>query len=70
MNIHQSVLLLCVFGDMWPAFPYKNAAADLYYGGITYRVRIEGGIKAGEIKQLMAGHFSETGSKIMFVTVG
>jgi len=55
---------------MWPAFPYKNAAADLYYGGITYRVRIEGGIKAGEIKQLMAGHFSETGSKIMFVTVG
>lgn len=49
---------------------YKNAAADLYYGGITYRVRIEGGIKAGEIKQLMASHFSETGSKIMFVTVG
>lgn len=48
---------------------YKNAAADLYYGGITYRVRIEGGIKADEIKQIMASHFSESGSKIMFVTV-
>ena len=49
---------------------YKNAASDLYYGGITYRVRIQGGIKAGEIKQIMASHFSDTGSKIMFVTVG
>lgn len=49
---------------------YKNAAADLYYGGITYRIRIEGGMKADEIKQIMASHFSESGSKIMFVTVG
>lgn len=49
---------------------YKNAADDLYYGGITYRVRIEGGLKAEEIKQIMGKHFSETGSKIMFVTVG
>lgn len=48
---------------------YKNAATDLYYGGITYRVRIEGGMKADEIKQIMASHFSESGSKIMFVTV-
>lgn len=49
---------------------YKNAAADLYYGGITYRVRIEGGIKSDEIKQVMASHFSDTGSRIMFVTIG
>lgn len=49
---------------------YKNAASDLYYGGITYRVRLEGGIKAEEIKQIMASHFSDTGSKIMFVTIG
>ena len=48
---------------------YKNASADLYYGGITYRVRIEGGIKADEIKQIRASHFSPSGSKIMFVTV-
>lgn len=49
---------------------YKNAAADLYYGGITYRVRITGGMKADEIRQIMASHFSDSGSKIMFVTVG
>ena len=49
---------------------YKNAAADLYYGGITYRVRLTGGMKQGEIKQLVADHFSDSGSKIMFVTIG
>ena len=49
---------------------YKNAAADLLYGGITYRVRIEGGMKAGEIKQIMATHFADPGSRIMFVTIG
>ena len=49
---------------------YKNAATDLYYGGITYRIRIAGGLKAGEIKQMIASHFSDSGSKIMFVTVG
>lgn len=49
---------------------YKNSAADVYYGGITYRVRLEGGLKAGEIRQIMASHFSESGSTIMFVTCG
>ena len=27
---------------------YKHASADMLYGGITYRVTISGGIKAGE----------------------
>lgn len=49
---------------------YKNSAADVFYGGITYRVRIEGGLKKDEIKQIMADHFSESGSSIMFVTCG
>jgi hypothetical protein len=49
---------------------YKNAAADLYYGGITYRVRLTGSMKNNEIKQLVANHFSDSGSKIMFVTIG
>ena len=49
---------------------YKNAAADLYYGGITYRVRLTGGMKQNEIKQLVADHFSDSSSKIMFVTIG
>lgn len=48
---------------------YKNAAADLYYGGITYRVTVEGGLKADEIRQVMTNHASDTGSKIMFVTI-
>lgn len=48
---------------------YKNKAAGVYYGGITYRITIEGGLKAGEIRQMMASHFAETGSEIMFVTI-
>lgn len=49
---------------------YKNSAPDAFYGGITYRVRIEGGLKADEIRQLVASHFSDTGSTVMFVTIG
>ena len=49
---------------------YKNSAADVYYGGITYRVRLEGGLKAGEIKQIVASHFSQSGTAVMFVTCG
>ena len=48
---------------------YKNAATDLLYGGITYRIRLEGGLKADEIRQIMASHFSKSGSRIMFATV-
>lgn len=49
---------------------YKNAASDIYYGGITYRIQIQGGLKAGEIRQVMTQHASDTGSRIMFVTIG
>ena len=49
---------------------YKNSASDLYYGGITYRIRIEGGLAAGEIRQAMGNHLSESGSAVMFVTIG
>jgi hypothetical protein len=49
---------------------YKNYTQGLYYGGITYRVRVPGGIQADEVKQLTASHFSSTGSRVMFVTVG
>ena len=48
---------------------YKNSATDLYYGGITYRSRVTGGLKAGEIRQVVGGHISATGTKPMFVTV-
>ena len=48
---------------------YKYAAQDLLYGGITFRVRIEGGLKAGELRQIPAGHFMEEGSAVVQVTI-
>lgn len=48
---------------------YKNAAQDLLYGGITYQITIEGGLKAEEIRQVMTKHASDTGSRIMFATI-
>lgn len=48
---------------------YKNTAAGVYYGGITYRVTLENGLKAGEIRQMTASHFSDTGSEILFLTI-
>ena len=52
------------------AIYYKNKAAGIYYGGITYRIILEEGLKAGEIRQMLATHFTETGSEIVFVTIG
>ena len=51
------------------AIYYKNKAAGIYYGGITYRIILENGLKAGEIRQMMASHISDTGSEILFVTI-
>lgn len=48
---------------------FKNYGEEMLYGGITYRGRIEGGLKAGEIRQIMSEHFSETGTKVMFITI-
>lgn len=47
---------------------YKNSATDLFYGGITYRVKIEG-LNAGEIKQATAGHYHKNSCTILMVTV-
>lgn len=49
---------------------YKNLAGGVYYGGITYRVSIEGGLKAGEIRQLMTEHYDSEGSEILMVSYG
>ena len=49
---------------------YKNYVSGMYYGGITYRLRLEGGMKAGEIRQGMAAHFHPNNSAIVFVTCG
>ncbi len=49
---------------------YKNTDADILCGGITYRVFITGGIQSGETKQVMAGHYTTTGSRVMFISCG
>ena len=49
---------------------YKNYVNGKYYGGITYRLRIKGGLKAGEIKQGMAAHFNPDNSIVVFVSCG
>lgn len=45
-----------ISGDIY--IHYKNCVDDLFFGGIAYRVRIEGGLKAGEIRQIMTGHYN------------
>lgn len=49
---------------------FKDCSGAMLMGGITYRGRIEGGIKAGEICQLMSDNFTETNTKVVFITIG
>ena len=49
---------------------YKNYIGGIYYGGLTYRLRIEGGLKAGEIRQGSAAHFNTNNSTVVFATCG
>lgn len=49
---------------------YKNYISGIYYGGITYRLRVEGGLKAGEIRQGSAAHFKTNNSTVVFATCG
>lgn len=46
---------------------YKGWQDGLYYGGIAYRIKLEGGLKAGELRQIMAQHYMDPGSKLVFV---
>ena len=47
---------------------YKNFSVDKYYGGITYRARVENGLAKDELKQVAAMHYSSNGSKLLMVT--
>ena len=47
---------------------YKNIEKEMYLGGITYRIKIEGGLKAGEIRQLGANHFKADSCEILMVS--
>ena len=48
---------------------FKDCENDLLCGGITYRGRMEGGLKAGEIRQVMSKNFTQKGTKVMFITI-
>lgn len=37
---------------------YKNSAADLLYGGITYRARVDAGLEPGNVASVMTGHYN------------
>lgn len=47
-----------ITGDIY--IHYKYRSQDVYYGGIAFRAKVEGGLKAGEIRQIMTGHFNDT----------
>jgi len=47
---------------------YKAYADDVFTGGITYRVKFEGGIPSGESREETAGHYLLDGSKILYLT--
>lgn len=46
---------------------YKYAVDGVYYGGITFRVRVSGGLKDGEIRQVPAVHFDKESSVLTMV---
>lgn len=48
---------------------FKDCDGDMLMGGITYRGRIEGGLKAGEIRQLMSSNFTKDNTKVVFIDI-
>ena len=57
-----------ITGDIY--IYYKNSATDLLYGGITYRVAVRGGLKAGESAAVIAGHYTLGNSRLLLVDCG
>lgn len=49
---------------------YKNFEDGVFRGGITYRVRFEGGIPAGESREEQTQHYSPEKSRILYLTYG
>ena len=48
---------------------FKNYVDGAYLGGITYLGRIEGGLKTGEIRQVMSTNVTATETVVVFVTI-
>lgn len=47
---------------------YKNFEYGLFIGGITYRARFTGGVKAGDIAQCLQQHYYEDTSAILYMS--
>lgn len=47
---------------------FKNYENEIYQGGITYRVKFAGGIKAGATIEMQSQHYSSKKSKILYLT--
>lgn len=48
---------------------YKNSAVDLFYGGITYRAKVEAGLKPGRSYTVMTNHYNPTACTIIDVQI-
>lgn len=48
---------------------FKDMAGEMLYGGITYVCRVQEGLAAGEVKQIMSANFTEDGSCVVFVRI-
>ena len=48
---------------------YKNSAVDLLYGGITYRARVESGLKPGKSTTVTTNHFHPSNCTILNVQI-
>lgn len=54
-----------ISGDVYVYYKYK--IQDVYYGGITFRVKVEGGLAAGEIRQIMTSHFNPDNCEVIMI---
>lgn len=48
---------------------YKNSAVDLLYGGITYRARVDAGLKPGKNTTVMTKHYNPSTCTIVNVQI-
>lgn len=48
---------------------FKDKVDGEVFGGITYRGRVAGGLKAGEIRQLMSSNFTAENTEVVFITI-
>lgn len=46
---------------------YKYKSQDLYYGGITFRVEVKDGLKAGEVRQIITSHYNPDSCEVVMI---